>query len=178
LDSKLIKIAYPFSISFQDYPDPYFCSLVIYLTGCEHNCINCHNPQFQNAEQEIEGTVEIHVNTAIRLVNEYMQKNDQVNAITLEGGEPLFGNNLIFTKKLCEEYGSKYSIAIYTGYSNDYVKEQNITGFRFLKCGKYDEKKKQESFKDDYRMQLASKNQNFYDAEYKQLSKNGVLNFF
>jgi len=178
LDSKLIKLAYPFSISFQDYPDPYFCSLVVYLTGCEHNCKNCHNPQLQDSEQEIEGTVEIHTNTAIRLINEFMQKNDQVEAIVLSGGDPLHKNNLYFTKKFCEENGNKHSICIYTGYEIDYVKEQNITGFKFLKCGKYEEKKKQESFKDDYRMQLASKNQNFYDAEYKQLSKNGVLKFY
>ena len=74
---------------------------------------------------------------------------------------------------------NKYDICIYTGNSIEEVKKHKVKNFSYIKCGTYSEDKKQISGNTttdkDYIFTLASSNQNFYDSNYKLLSKNGVL---
>jgi|WetSurMetagenome_2_1015567.scaffolds.fasta_scaffold235103_1 organic radical activating enzyme len=177
MEPKYVAIQFPISFSFLDFPDPTSWALVLNLIGCEHNCIGCHNPDFQKAEPAQTDQVLLHTNTLIRYIDQLIEK-EKPEVIVLEGGDPLFSNNEYFTKKLCIEYGSKIPIAVYTGYSIDYVKQIGLTNFQFIKCGKYEEKLKQEPFKNDYEMHLASSNQNFYNNKYEQISENGILKFY
>jgi hypothetical protein len=57
------------------------------------------------------------------------------------------------------------------------VKEFGLTGFTFLKCGRYDEKQYQTPNKNSVEFTLASKNQELYDWMYAPLSNNGVYKF-
>ena len=59
----------------------------------------------------------------------------------------------------------------------EYVKEHNVSGFKFLKCGKFDIKNKRESEKTDEKMVLASPNQKLYDENYNLISKDGIYYF-
>ncbi len=178
MESKYVYVKYPFSFVTQDYPDNCSFSLILYLAGCEHFCKNCQNPSFQNIEPSNKDLVSLHTNTLLRHVDQYMLFNKEVTSIVISGGDPLYENNEYFTKKLCIEYGEKYSIAIFTGYEIDYVKQIELTGFKFIKCGKYDENLKQESYKNDYEMQLASSNQEWYNSSYERISEKGLLRFY
>lgn len=178
MGQKYVFIRYPFQTTTQDYPDNCSFSLILYLAGCSHFCKNCHNQQFQKPDPKDEDLIALHVNTLARYVDGYMKKNDQLSSIVLSGGDPLVENNECFTKKLCIEYGDKYNIAVYTGYDIDYVKKIGLTGFKYVKCGRYDESLRQKSYKNDFEMQLASSNQEWYDSSYKQISENGLLKFY
>jgi hypothetical protein len=67
--------------------------------------------------------------------------------------------------------------SIYTGYDINYAKSLCINGFKFIKCGTYDQTKKCTSGNFETHIQLASTNQNFYDSNFNLLSKNGRLNY-
>lgn len=177
MEPKHVSTKYPFQFVFTDYPDPTSWSLLVWLIGCEHFCKECQNQSLQQINPNNKDQTIIHTNTLIRLINDTLQK-EKCNEVVLSGGDPLFGNNLYFTKKFCIEYGNKINIALYTGYSIDYVKEQGILNFKYIKCNKFDESLKLEPYKNDYEMQLASSNQEWYDSNYKQISKNGLLKFF
>ena len=70
-----------------------------------------------------------------------------------------------------------FDICIFTGYDIEYVKQTGITGVKYWKCGKFDEKNLRESKKTDKEYILASPNQDFYDSNYNKLSENGILTF-
>ena len=177
--SKYIHVIYPLkNFSFTDYPDNISYSLLIYLLGCGHNCFNCQNPELQNSKNTKIKNIFIHANTLMHYIDQACKEESQIDNIVITGGDPLFQNNLYFTKKFCEEYGEKYNIAIYTGASIDFVKENSIKNFKYIKCGQYIEELKQEIYKNDYEIQLASSNQEWYDSNYKQISQNGLLKFY
>jgi pyruvate-formate lyase-activating enzyme len=176
MEDKYVALNFPPSYSFLDYPNPTHWSLVLYLIGCNFCCPKCHNLKLQNIEESDKSTLLIHTNTLLRYIEENLRK-EIPDSVVLSGGDPLFDNNLYFTKTFCETFGKKVNICIYTGYDINFVKENEITGFNYIKCGAYVEDLKQETFKTDYEMQLASSNQNFYDSNYKQISDNGLLKF-
>ena len=178
MEPKYVFLKFPFQITTQDFPDNCSFSLILYLGGCSNDCKNCQNQQFQKPDPQDKNLITLHTNTLIRHVDEYMKFNDQLTSLVLSGGDPLFGNNEYFTKKLCIEYGDKWPIAIYTGYDIEHVKQIGLTGFKFIKCGKYDESLKQESYKNDYEMQLASSNQEWYNNMYERISEKGLLRFY
>jgi len=177
MEEKYVALSFPFTCTFLDYPNPTDFSLLIYLVGCEHNCKGCHNKKFQKYDEKDTDQLVLHTATLIRLIETKMQDKN-IDSIILSGGDPLFDNNLYFTKKFCSEYGEKYKICVYTGYDVEYVKDSGVIGFTYLKCGKYDENLKQESFKTDYEMQLASSNQEFYNYKFEKISENGILKFY
>jgi organic radical activating enzyme len=176
--SKYVYVQHPFLYSFQDAPENNSYSLLIYLAGCEHSCYNCHNSQLQEIPSKEEGLIFIHANTLIKHIELAYAQESMIDSIILSGGDPLFENNFYFTNKFCSEYGKKYKIIVYTGYDIEYVKKKELKGFQYIKCGKYVEGLKEESYKNDYEMQLASRNQEWYDAYYKQISQNGLLKFY
>jgi anaerobic ribonucleoside-triphosphate reductase activating protein len=153
-------------ITFSDYPSKDGLAVICYIHGCEHNCKNCHNINLQKIEEDEE---------IIRLddIENYCIRNN-TNKIVISGGDPLYNNNKNFTKFICRELGEKYNICIYTGYSIDDV---DFNGFKFIKCGKYDIERKQESFKTDDFIQFASSNQKLYNYKKELISNRGRYEF-
>ena len=93
--------------------------VVLCVSGCNHHCKGCHNPQTwdqasgiefdENAKQEIFCELE----------------KDYVSGITFSGGDPLFHNNRQVVENLIEEISTKYpnkTIWLYTGYNFDEIK--------------------------------------------------------
>ncbi len=162
--------------TFIDYPSAEDWAVIYFFSGCCNNCANCQNKLLQQVEQT---KFEYKINSAEELYN--IIKKDVVryctNKIVFSGGDPLFESNRSIIKEFLEKYGDQFDICVYTGYSIDNVKKFDIKNFKFIKCGKFEETNKQESYKSDNKMVLASTNQNFYDSNYNQLSKTGVLNF-
>jgi anaerobic ribonucleoside-triphosphate reductase activating protein len=168
------KIYPKISSTFMDYPDDESTSLVVYFTGCEHNCPNCQNKQFQDKDyiESKEVTIEELYNFLFDLSYKY-----KTNKICFEGGDPLFKSNIDFVKQFLNIYGNVFDITIYTGYDIYYVKENQIEGFEFIKVGKYKEELKQESIKTDDYFQLASTNQQIYNRDFNLVSQDGRMYF-
>ena len=154
--------------TFTDYPDNVSLAVIFYMNGCEHNCLNCQNKELQ---QPKEYSVKI-----IDKIIDYCNRN-RTNKIVLSGGDPLYKTNIDLTNKMIDIYKNNYDICIYTGYDIKYVKKVLHLGFKFIKSGKYIKNLKQQSIKTEEYLQLASKNQNFYNDCFIQISKNGKLFF-
>jgi len=160
--------------SFIDYPDNVSLSLCVVMMGCCHNCKNCQNPLFQNPNYEIGTRVVTLENLILELIN--LCKRNETNKIVLSGGDPLFKTNLEFTKELLKRLEG-YDVCVYTGYNIDYVKENDVKGFKFIKCGTFKVDQQRKSDKDDDKIIFASPNQMLYNSEYKLLSENGIYYF-
>ena len=173
-----IVYVYPFTESFIDYPDDCSLCLSIYFLGCDHHCVDCSNPKLQNKENLND--------TSFRRtfkIGEFVQtiKNEcytsKVDKLTFLGGDCLHPDNINNTKRLLVNLKNHVDICIYTGYEIEYVKENEVEGFTFLKTGRYLEEYKQESIKTDEYLQFASSNQQLYDSDYTLLSQDGRYYF-
>ena len=87
---------------------------VLWVSGCSHNCIHCHNPQTHDVNSGI-----LFDNSAMKeLINSL--KYDYVKGITFSGGDPLHINNrqaiAEISSKIKELYPNKDQW-LYTGYT-------------------------------------------------------------
>jgi len=91
----------------------------IFFSGCTHNCHNCFNKAYHDFKYGNEFT-----NKEINIIKEYM-KEDQINGITLLGGEPLQQNPIEMInflkdiRSIIDEYNK--SIWIYSGYTYEEI---------------------------------------------------------
>lgn len=163
--------------TFLDYPSPDDSAIIAFFPGCVHNCLGCQNPKLQQLHDEWTYDEEQEI---IRELQKLCWRSD-TNKIVLSGGDPLSPCNRKLTIHICDLLGNnteyKYDICIYTGYEIEEVKEMDILGFEFIKCGRFDVHNIRESLKTDTEMILASPNQNFFDKNYKQISQDGILKF-
>lgn len=161
-----------FETTFLDYPSPDDMAVIVFLSGCTHNCPGCQNITLQKAGKHTEEEI----GQIIAHIAELCERNG-TNKVVLSGGDPLSPSNINVTKQVCYYLGETFDICIYTGYSVDEVKEMGITGFKYIKCGKFDNKHLQKSEKTDDYIQFVNKTQNLYDSNYQQLSYEGRFNF-
>ena len=167
----MTRILQPIQSNWLDYPDNESLALIVCMMGCEHNCSNCHNLLFQNSEYS-EGTKEYSVDELIKEITN-LCKRSLTNKIVLSGGDVLYPKNIEFTKEFLNKMKDNYDICIYTGYNIDYVKNNNVNGYKFIKCGIFNEKLYIKSDKNDDFIQFASSNQKLYDENNNLLSKDG-----
>ena len=86
---------------------------VLFVSGCEHKCNNCHNLQTWDIESGIEFT-ESEFNDIVEYCN-----NDFVSGLTLSGGDPIHRNNLEAITKIAKDFKKALpnkTIWLYTGY--------------------------------------------------------------
>jgi len=167
-----MNVILPFSMSFLDYFDNYSHATVVYIMGCNNNCLKCQNKEFQDANYT--SSVKVNVSEFKKYL-EYFSDKHRTNKVVLLGGDPLFSKNIEDVKEILLDV--KYNFTIYTGYDIEYAIKNNVKNFEFIKCGKYEEKYKQDSIKNDEFMILASKNQKVYNKKYELISYNGMINF-
>lgn len=170
----IVRVIYPFTHTFIDYPDPESDALSIFFVGCEHRCKHCSNPDLQRVDYV--GSIEVSLTSIIEQIYKDSKKY-KTNKLCFMGGDPLYTKNIEFVKKLLHLIHTDFDICIYTGYTKDYVIQHNLKGFRFLKCGCYDHNLKQISKKTDDNFQFASTNQKLYDSHFSLLSINGKYRF-
>jgi organic radical activating enzyme len=172
--TKFANIVLPFEHSFIDYPSPDGLCISIYFTGCDFSCTGCQNKELQNVNYF--GSEKINIKHLINLIN-IDSKRWKTDKICLLGGDPLAKCNRNFTRTLLNKIGKDYNFCIYTGYSYDKTLSFDINNFTLLKTGQYKEELKQQSIKTDSHFNLASTNQELYDANFNLLSENGILYF-
>lgn len=98
--------------------------VTLFVSGCEHGCKQCQNPQTWNPDSGIEFDED-----AKQEIFEQLEK-DYINGITYSGGDPFNPHNLedIFslTKEIKEKYPNK-TIWIYTGYTWEEIFPKVVT---------------------------------------------------
>ena len=90
--------------------------VTLFVSGCDHHCKECQNPETWSTESGIPFDKE-----AKDEIFEQLDK-DYISGITFSGGDPLNKNNRaeVFTliHQIRNKYGSTKSIWIYTGYTS------------------------------------------------------------
>lgn len=109
---------------------------VLWVSGCEHKCLECQNPitwdpegglEFDDAaEQELFSIIE----------------KDYISGLTLSGGDPLYCTNIDVLTKLCIKVKNKFpnkTIWLYTGYEWESIIQYDIVKYLdVIVDGKYD----------------------------------------
>ena len=88
--------------------------VVLWLSGCNHNCYNCQNPQTHDCNSGIPFDL-----SAKEEIFKELEK-DYVNGITFSGGDPLNENNVFELLNLIVEIKEKFKskdVWIYSGYT-------------------------------------------------------------
>ena len=100
--------------------------VVLFVSGCSHKCKGCHNPQSwdANAGKPFDDTTKEYLFKAI--------DKEEIDGLTLSGGDPLFRGNRSDITKLCKEFKEKFpnkNIWLYTGYLYDEIKDLEVMNY-------------------------------------------------
>lgn len=166
-----IKISKNYHLTFLDYPNYSEWSTSLYMIGCDHKCKGCHNPLLQDVNYSDYVLFENIDNFGIFLKK--LVKYNRSKNFNILGGEPLAPWNIEQTKLILSHFGNIYNFCIYTGYTLDYVTQNNIYGFKYIKTGKYIQELHNNVKCDKFI--LGSTNQKLWDANLNLLTDNGVL---
>ena len=88
--------------------------VVLWLSGCNHHCKNCQNPQ----TWDVNSGIEFDINAKDELFAEL--EKDYISGITFSGGDPLHENNIEEVLNLITEIKDRFpnkNIWLYTGYT-------------------------------------------------------------
>lgn len=135
--------------------------VVLFVSGCNHQCKGCQNPQTWNKCSGIPFDL-----------NAYMELEDALNkdyisGLTLSGGDPLFPDNRYdiyhLVKQIKETFPNK-TIWCYTGYRFEDVKDLDILHYiDVLVDGEFDQECRElDSVKPKWR---GSRNQRIIDVQ-------------
>lgn len=100
--------------------------VVLWVSGCNHGCKNCQNPQTWDERNGI-----VFDDYAFKEVLDQLSK-DYVSGLTLSGGDPLYPGNrddVYFIVQSVKQLFPTKTIWLYTGYSYEEVKDLNIMHF-------------------------------------------------
>lgn len=97
------------------------CRVVLWVSGCNHHCIGCHNKETWDYKHGL-----LFNNDTRTILDKWLQKS-YISGLTLSGGDPLDRNEeeLLEILDLCKSIKYKYpnkNIWIYTGYTFESLK--------------------------------------------------------
>lgn len=110
---------------------------VLFVSGCNHNCEGCHNPETHDSNSGLPFT-----DNELNEILEYLE-NDYVSGLTLSGGDPLYYKNRLEIKRIIkavrDKFGYSKNIWLYTGYTFNELKDaiDTISMVDVLVDGKY-----------------------------------------
>lgn len=95
---------------------------VLFVSGCSHRCKDCHNKKSWNPK---------HGKKFSDITKEFLFScmNDDVDGLTLSGGDPLHPNNIKELTQLCIEFKERFpdkTIWLYTGCKYEDCKSLDI----------------------------------------------------
>ena len=141
---------------------------VLWISGCERHCKNCHNPETWDCKA---GTL-FTEKTTQEIYKKLKQKH--ISGLTLTGGHPLERYNLDECTALCRNIKTmfpKKDIWVYTGFTWDEVKHLEIMQYiDVLVDGRYIDELRDIQLK--YR---GSSNQRIIDVQKSLQQKNIVI---
>lgn len=101
-------------IDYESIKDGEGVRAVIYISGCSHGCIGCHNVETHDVNNGVVFTEDIENEIIGNIATRHF-----ISGITLTGGDPLHENNLEDVLSLIEEIRVSFpekTIWLYTGY--------------------------------------------------------------
>lgn len=159
--------------------------VVLWVSGCSHNCKGCHNPQTHDSSGGI-----LFDDKAEQELFEQLDK-DYISGLTLSGGDPFHEDNIEaiseLTKKVKSKYGEEKTIWLYSGYkleeiiSEDIHIESNISSYQkymrrriLLNCDVFVDGRFVEELKDEKYHWAGSTNQRVIDVK-KTIEKKEIV---
>jgi len=166
------SISTPISLTWTDFPDKDSCAVIVYFSGCLHDCPGCQNPELQDFNY---GTKIDYVTLRKMIFDEV--KKAHTDKVVLSGGDPYFQPSFEIDALVCGLVNAGIKVCVYTGADFDSI-HKKIQYATYYKCGKYDETQKEKSWgKFSDKMVFVSKNQKLYNKEGKLLSVDNVYYF-
>ena len=106
--------------------------VVLFVSGCDHHCKNCQNPQ----TWDYNSGIPFDEPAMFEIIQGL--KNDYISGLTISGGDPLSEKNISVVmdiiNRVREIYGNEKSIWVYTGYTIDELIDRgDITTTSILK---------------------------------------------
>lgn len=144
--------------------------VVLFVSGCDHHCKNCQNPQTwdQNSGQKFTNKEKEKI---LQMLSE-----DYISGITLSGGDPLYSANIDciydLIKSIRNKYGITKDIWLYTGYKFEDIlsfSKELIKNIDVLVDGEFIEELADKKYK-----WAGSTNQRVIDVQ-QSLNKNKVI---
>lgn len=109
----------------------------VWLQGCPHHCLECHNPETWS----FDGGKIYYQEQVISEVLKSINKNNILRNLSLLGGEPLCPENREFSLKLAAAVKEKFPKTIvycWTGYTLEELDTQWLENIDILIDGKYE----------------------------------------
>lgn len=120
--------------------------VVLFVSGCEHRCNGCHNPQTHDPSSGIEFTKTAEDEIFEQLSYPYTK------GLTLTGGDPLHPNNYATLLALCKKVKNTFAnkdIWLYTGYRIEEIPPQRSDILNYVDTlvdGRFIEELKDDNF--------------------------------
>jgi organic radical activating enzyme len=171
----IAKIINNFPLTFLDYPDNISHAIIIYMMGCDNECVDCQNIQFKD-NHYADNTKNFTVEELIQKINIETVRNNTKKVI-LSGGDPCSKFNIDFTKQFLKQLNRKFDVCVYTGKDINFIVQSKIDYFTFIKSSPYIQEFKQKTEKTNEYMTFASTNQELYDDILNLMSHKGKYFF-
>lgn len=143
--------------------------VVLFVSGCEHHCKNCHNPQTWSPDSGI-----LFDESAVEEIKKELNKS-YVSGLTLSGGDPLHCSNYKACLELCKQLRVEFpnkNIWLYTGSSWEDISGLEIMNYvEVVVDGEFVDELKDVNFR-----YAGSTNQRVIDVK-ASLSQNKVVLF-
>ena len=141
----------------------------IFMQGCTFNCKNCFNKE----SHDFNGGKEFDDTTIQRVLE--LCDNDNIDGLSILGGEPMHPNNIEGTTKLAKAFKEKYpnkTIWSWSGYSfdNDLKDKEVVKYLDVLVDGRYDDELRNPTLK-----WKGSENQRVIDVQESLKDSNIIL---
>lgn len=106
-------------INFESIADGVGVRVVVFVSGCRHNCKGCHNPTSHSFTVGRPFTPELQDE-----IVDYIRKTPFITGITLSGGDPMYSaaELLPFVQRIKKEL-TKISVWIYSGFTYEELLE-------------------------------------------------------
>ena len=91
----------------------------LFVSGCKHCCVGCHNPESWDFNNGKPYTKEVEEVLFDRLSNEH------IKGLTITGGDPLYSADDVYQLLLRfrERFGDTKDVWLYTGFTYEYCRE-------------------------------------------------------
>lgn len=115
-------------INFESVVDGEGVRVVVYVSGCKHNCKGCHNPTSHDFEAGRPFTEELQEE-----IIDYIKKTPFISGVTISGGDPMYSAKSVeaFIRHLKMEV-KDISVWIYSGFCFENILD-NSEMFELLK---------------------------------------------